>query len=341
MSTVKNGAWLISNPVNQRYYHHLPMAFGAVYVSAKRTVFLSMSGREVDALPDGVSFEKTDETGVGAAVRRLLEADGERRLFVEETIPLKLYRSVAQALENAAVIPSSGMVEELREQKTEWEIRQLERACEITDRAFEKVLDHIKPGVTELEIAAILEKEMRLAGAEEPNRTIVAAGVYSAFPHHWPTGYAIQKGDFVTMDYGCRVNGYHSDMTRTVVVGEATERQKHIYETVLEAQHAGIEALRAGRTGGELDGIARAVIENGGYAGKFLHNLGHGIGLDIHEGTGLIQNSAGILKPGMVVSVEPGIYLENYGGVRIEDIAVVEENGCRVLEHSPKELIEL
>lgn len=334
-----SGAWLITAPLNQRYYHHLPMAQGAVYVSGKRTVFLSWSGRTLPALPKGVSFEEIEEPQLGTTVKGLLEADRERRLLVEESIPLKLYRSIVQALEETAVLPVSGLVEELREQKTQWEIAQLERACEITDQAFERVLNTIRPGVTELEIAADLEKEMRLLGSEEPNRTIVAAGVHSAFPHHWPTGYVIQKGDFVTMDYGCRVNGYHSDMTRTVVVGEATDRQKRIYETVLEAQLAGIAALKAGKTGGELDGVARSIIEKAGYAGTFLHNLGHGIGLDIHEGTGLTKDGTGILKAGMVVSVEPGIYLENYGGVRIEDIAVVEENGCRVLEHSPKDLL--
>lgn len=335
------GAWLITAPLNQRYYHHLPMAQGAVYVSGKRTVFLSWSGRGLPALPEGVIGKEIEELQLGAAVKELLKADGEGRLLVEESIPLKLYQNILQGLEETAVLPVSGLVEELREQKTQWEIAQLEHACEITDRAFERVLTIIRPGVTELEIAADLEKEMRLLGAEEPNKTIVAAGVHSAFPHHWPTDYVIQKGDFVTMDYGCRVNGYHSDMTRTVVVGEATGRQKHIYETVLEAQAAGIEALKAGKTGGELDRVARTIIEKAGYAGTFLHNLGHGIGLDIHEGTGLTQNGTGILKAGMVVSVEPGIYLENYGGVRIEDIAVVEENGCRVLEHSPKNLIIL
>lgn len=337
------GAWLITELENQRYYHHLPMAAGAVYVSVRRVVFLSWSGRGRPDLPDGVSYQEIREEQLGAATARLLEADEERYLSVEERIPLKLYRYLTQTPEMkfAEVATAVSMVEALREQKTAWELEQLELACAITDHAFDVVLDCIKPGVTELEIAALLEKEMRLGGSEEPNKTIVAAGVHSAFPHHWPTSYALREGDFVTMDYGCRVNGYHSDLTRTVVVGKASERQRHIYETVLEAQLAGIDTLQAGKTGGEVDRVARSIIEKAGYEGAFLHNLGHGIGLSIHEGTGLIKDSDKLLKPGMVVSIEPGIYLENYGGVRIEDIAVVEADGCRVLEHSPKKLIEL
>lgn len=337
------GAWLITELENQRYYHHLPMAVGAVYVSVRRVVFLSWSGRGRPDLPGGVSYQEIREEQLGAATARLLKADGERYLSVEERIPLNLYRYLTQApeMEFAEVATAVSMVETLREQKTAWELEQLELACAITDHAFYVVLDYIKPGVTELEIAALLEKEMRLGGSEEPNKTIVAAGVHSAFPHHWPISYAVREGDFVTMDYGCRVNGYHSDLTRTVVVGKASERQRHIYETVLEAQLASIDILRAGKTGGEVDRVARSIIEKAGYEGAFLHNLGHGIGLSIHEGTGLIKDSDKLLKPGMVVSIEPGIYLENYGGVRIEDIAVVEADGCRVLEHSPKKLFEL
>lgn len=336
-----DGAWLVTDRLNQRYYHHLPMAEGAVYVSAKRAVFLDWSGRKTAAFLKDISVEEIEEARLGGTVKRLLEEDKEERLLVEESIPLKLYRNVEQALGAGAIAPKAGLVETLREQKSDWEILQLEEACRITDRAFEAILDKIRPGVTELEVAAELEKTMRLLGAEEPNKTIVAAGIHSAFPHHWPTGYVIQKGDFVTMDYGCTYNGYHSDLTRTVVAGKADERQKHIYETVLQAQLAGIEALRAGKTGGELDTVARSIIENAGYEGTFLHNLGHGIGLSIHEGTGLVKSSTKLLKAGMVVSIEPGIYIENYGGVRIEDIAVVTADGCSVLEHATKELIEL
>lgn len=342
MSTdIAGSAWLITDCLNQRYYHHLPMAAGAVYVSAKRTVFLDWSGRGAIALLKDISGEEMEEEQLGKTVKRLLEQDKEERLLVEESIPLKLYRNVEQALGAGAIVPKTGLVETLREQKNEWELRQLKRACEITDNAFAAILDKIRPGVTELEIAAELEKTMRLLGAEEPNKTIVAAGKNSAFPHHWPTDYVIQKGDFVTMDYGCVYNGYHSDLTRTVVAGKADDRQKHIYETVLQAQLAAIWALKAGKTGGELDNAARSIIENAGYAGTFLHNLGHGIGLSIHEGTGLVKNSTKVLKTDMVVSIEPGIYIENYGGVRIEDIAVVGTDGCSVLEHAKKELIEL
>ena len=190
-------------------------------------------------------------------------------------------------------------------------------------------------------MAAELEKYMRLEGSEEFNKTIVASGINSAKPHHWPTNKPLEQGDFVTMDYGCTVNGYHSDLTRTVALGRATEKQKAIYETVLTAQSAAKETLRAGLRSGELDGVARQIIDATDFKGSFLHNLGHGIGLDIHEGTGLVQGDQSILKPGMVVSIEPGIYLKDFGGVRIEDIAVIERDGCKALEHSDHSLIEI
>ena len=225
--------------------------------------------------------------------------------------------------------------------KSEWEIGQIKKACEITDQAFSEVLSFIRPGISEREIADFLEREMFRRGAGESNKTIVAAGKNGACPHHWPTDSIVQKGDFVTMDFGCTFGGYHSDLTRTVVVGQPTERQRKIYETVAKAQLAGIAAVRVGIRGKEADRAARKVIDDTEFRGTFVHGLGHGIGLDIHEGTGLGRDEEGILEAGMVVSIEPGIYIEGYGGVRIEDIAVVTENGAELLEFSPKELIIL
>ncbi|MGN0324956.1 MAG: M24 family metallopeptidase [Lachnospiraceae bacterium] len=236
---------------------------------------------------------------------------------------------------------SKGSVYMDREIKSQWEIAQIKRACEITDQAFSNVLSLIRPGISEREIADFLEQEMLGMGAGEVNKTIVAAGKNGACPHHWPTESIVQSGDFVTMDFGCTFHGYHSDLTRTVVVGTPTERQRRIYDTVAKAQLAGIAAVRAGIKGKEADQAARRIIDATEFRGTFLHGLGHGIGLSIHEGTGLGKEEEGILKAGMVVSIEPGIYIEGYGGVRIEDIAVVTEEGAELLEFSPKELIIL
>ena len=182
---------------------------------------------------------------------------------------------------------------------------------------------------------------MRLEGSEEFNKTIVASGPNSSKPHHWPTDRKLENGDFVTMDYGCTYNGYHSDLTRTVIIGRASDRQRKIYETVYDAQKSVRDRLHAGMVSKDADAIARDIIDATEFKGTFLHNLGHGIGLDIHEGTGLVEGSEAILKSGMVVSIEPGIYIKDYGGVRIEDIALVEENGCVVLENSDRSLLEI
>jgi Xaa-Pro aminopeptidase len=332
-------ALLVTETLNQRYFHRLEFASGAVYLTPTRRVYLTWGG--MGDTPEDLEKREIAQDQLGQAVQKLLQEDGLPGIAVEESIPLNIYRQLEAALGGEHIQPTSGRVAALREIKADWELKLLQKACDITDAAFAAVLEHIRPGVTELEVAAQLEQTMRLLGSEEFNKTIVAAGPNSAFPHHWPTDYVLQPGDFVTMDYGCTVGGYHSDLTRTVVVGKATEKQKKIYDTVLAAQLAAEDALQAGKTGGELDRVARNIIDATEFSGSFLHNLGHGIGLDIHEGTGLVRDSQGLLKPGMVVSVEPGIYLSGYGGVRIEDLAVVREGGCEILEHSTKELIQL
>lgn len=336
--TLSIPALLVTNPLNQRYFHHLEFADGVVYLTHRRKVYLSWSGTE--KLPDGVELRQISRPELSGALLGLLHEDQAETLTVEADIPSDLY------LELSTVIPhiqfsGENEIAKLREIKTDWELNQLQAACDITDQAFEWILGQLRPGTTELEAAALLEYKMRLLGSEESNKTIVAAGPGGASPHHWPTNYAIEPGDFVTMDYGCTVNGYHSDLTRTVVVGKASAKQRAIYETVLEAQLAGLSALQAGKTGGDVDAISRTIIDQSEFSSSFLHNLGHGIGLDIHEGTGLVRDSDQILQAGMVVSVEPGIYLPGYGGVRIEDIALVQETGAAVLEHSTKKLIEL
>ena len=171
--------------------------------------------------------------------------------------------------------------------------------------------------------------------------TIVASGLNSAKPHHVPCEKLIEKGDFVTMDFGCIYKGYCSDMTRTVVVGKASEKQKEIYNVVLKAQKAGLAALSPGKSGCEIDKVSRDIIKEAGYGEYFGHGLGHGVGLYIHEEPRLSPNEKRIIKEGMIETVEPGIYIEGFGGVRIEDMALVTSEGARSLSLSPKELIEL
>ncbi|MBR1851894.1 MAG: aminopeptidase P family protein [Lachnospiraceae bacterium] len=331
--------YLVTGTSNARYYHRLPMAAGAVYVSERRKVFLNWGKNKSPDLPKQVECINIERERMAQEVSALLKEDGAKQLRVEPEIAADLYLALAR--EKAfGVILQAGIVETLREIKSEWEIEQLRRAAEITDSAYLQVREQIHAGQTELQVAAELEQAMRLAGSERFNLTIVAAGPNSASPHHWASDYVIQKGDFVTMDYGCTVNGYHSDLTRTIVIGKASEKQKEIYGTVLHAHDEAFRAIRAGAVSGEVDGVARTIIDGSPYKGAFIHNLGHGIGLDIHEGTGLVPGNTKVLKAGMVVSDEPGIYLDGYGGVRIEDIVLVTEEGARYLENSDRGLFE-
>ncbi|AFK87177.1 MULTISPECIES: M24 family metallopeptidase [Thermoanaerobacterium] len=238
--------------------------------------------------------------------------------------------------------PLNNIIEPLRSIKDEREIENIKHAQKIAEKAFEHILGIIKVGMKEKDIAAEMEYYMRKEGAEGTSfDTIVASGFRSALPHGKASEKTIKNGEFVVFDYGCKYNGYCSDMTRTIVVGKATEEQKKIYNIVLNAQKHALENLKANIKEYEGDNLARSVIENEGYGEYFGHSLGHGVGLEIHESPYMAKNKNGTLKINMVVTVEPGIYIPNFGGVRIEDMVVIEENGVINLTDSPKELIEI
>jgi Xaa-Pro aminopeptidase len=230
-------------------------------------------------------------------------------------------------------------VEQLRWVKDEDEIRLIERAQAAADEAFERVTSKLVEGVTEREVAFELEVAMRDVGADALGfPTIAAFGENASEPHHGPGERRLSKGDVVKLDFGARIDGYHSDMTRTVAFGEPDPRISEIHAIVLAAQEAGAAAVRAGVRGGEADGAARAVIAEAGYGDHFGHSLGHGIGLEVHEGPTLRHEGEDVLPEGTVVTVEPGIYIAGLGGVRIEDMVVVEADGCRALPSTPKDL---
>lgn len=231
---------------------------------------------------------------------------------------------------------------EFRRIKTPAEVENIRAAQRITDKAFEHVLNFIRPGVTEKEVAAELEYAMRRNGADGfAFETIAVSGKNSSLPHGVPSDMPLTENAFLTMDFGARFNGYCSDMTRTVVLGKADEKTRHIYETVLEAQKRGIAAAKPGVDGAYVDNAARTYIDSCGYAGKFGHSLGHSLGLEIHEAPRFASRSTDIFVPGNVMTVEPGIYIEGFGGCRIEDMVLITETGCENLTNSPKELIEL
>lgn len=233
------------------------------------------------------------------------------------------------------LVAAPPLVEKLRRTKDAEEMAALVRAIEIADRAYERVLEQLRPGLLETEVAAMVREAVgELGGEDVAFSTIVASGAWGALPHATPRPEPIREGDAVTIDMGALVDGYCSDLTRTVVVGRPEERFEEVYAVVAAAQRAAIEGIRPGMTGQQAHAFAQDVIDKAGYGEQFVHGLGHGIGLDVHEFPHLGKVSEDVLKEGMVFTIEPGIYIPGWGGVRIEDVVVLEADGPRVLSRA-------
>ena len=240
------------------------------------------------------------------------------------------HAELAAKAEGVATLPFGRQIEKLRMVKDAGEIEKLAVACQLTDAALAEVLPQIRPGMSERTLATLLDHTMALLGAERPAfDTIVAAGPNGAIPHHAPTGRELARGDLVTMDFGALHDGYHADMTRTVAIGAVADWQRDIYDLVALAQQAGIAMLADGVEAGAVDAAARDVIEAAGHSGHFQHGLGHGVGLEIHEAPMLGYGRTGRLTGQVPVTIEPGVYLPDLGGVRIEDVLVVTAGGAR------------
>jgi Xaa-Pro aminopeptidase len=280
----------------------------------------------------GSLFQLIRESGTVRAGMRV-GFDGNTLLYQE-------FRTLKKTFPGARFLPKADVIEPLAAVKDESEIRAIRKAVEITDRTFGDVLPMIKPGVRESEIAAEISYLQRTHGAEKDAfDTIAASGPRSALPHGHASSKKVAKGELLTLDFGCVVDGYHSDMTRTIGVGRLPAEAKKVYALVLEAQTAAVDAARAGMKTSDLDATARAIIGMAGHADHFQHSLGHGIGLQIHEAPRISVQSRAVLEAGNVVTIEPGVYIPGLGGVRIEDDVVIGEAGCRVLTRSTKELV--
>ncbi len=301
----------------------------------------------------GVLLLKLEQTGYGEVVKGLLDriygskrhqggSMEKVRIAVEDTMNLARYMKLCEACKAYSFEPASGSINTCRMVKDDAELARLAKAEAIGDAAFSYILDRLKPGITEAEIALELEFFMKRQGASRLSfDTIAASGPNSSMPHAQVTNRRVEKGDFVTMDFGCVYQGYCSDMTRTVAVGTPTEEMKKVYQIVLDANLRAMDSIREGVRCSEIDAAARDYIRDCGYGAYFGHGLGHGVGLDIHEEPRFSPKCDVITRENMVITDEPGIYLPGRFGVRIEDLVVVKKDGFETLSRSDKKLIIL
>lgn len=321
---------------------------------------LLVTGKEAFLITDGRYLNQAKEQVRGAQISTYSGGSSIADAFVRELksnknirfrgrtgfevgkMTVDFYQCFHSAFPNTALVETKDVVEPIAAVKSANEIAATRRACEITDRVFESLLGEIKPGVCEMDLAAeITYRHMKFGAERNAFHPIVASGERSALPHGRASEKKIKKGDFLTFDIGCVADGYTSDMTRTVVVGKASSEQKKIYNVVLEAQTRSAAAVAPGVPCSDLDAMARTIITDAGYGDKFTHSLGHGIGQEVHSFPRLNKTSKDKLVPGHIVTIEPGIYIEGFGGVRIEDDVVVTAEGGEILNRSPKQLIEL
>ena len=262
--------------------------------------------------------------------------------FESDNLSVSMFNNLYATINNIEWVECVGMVEKIAAVKDQLEIQSLKTAIEITDEVFTQIIPELKIGATEKEISAKISYLFKMNGAEgDSYESIIGSGWLGALPHARPTDKKFEKGDFVVMDFGALYNGYHADMTRTVVIGEASDKHKEIYNIVLESQLAGIKTAKAGVTGAEVDSACRDVISQAGYGDKFIHSTGHGIGLEVHTYPRISSINKEPLLENYVITIEPGIYLEGWGGVRIEDDCLISKNECVPLNKSTKEMLVL
>jgi Xaa-Pro aminopeptidase len=338
-------ALLVTHLTNIRYLTGFTGSAALLLVLPDELVFVT-DGRYRDQ-----SREQLAASGVEARIEvtateqdaRVADAaGGVARVGLEAThVTWAAKRTYAsKVFDGATLVATDGLVERLRAVKDDGEVARIEHACGIADDALAAVLPRLAEEPAERDFGLELDTTMRRLGAADVSfETIVAAGPNGAKPHARPTDRRIREGDLVVIDFGALYDGYHSDMTRTVSVGEPTPTQRRMDEVVRAAQAAGVAAVRPGVTGQAVDRVCRDVIAEAGWAEAFLHGTGHGVGLDIHEDPRVSTTATATLEPGHVVTVEPGVYLPEHGGVRIEDTVVVTPDGCRPLTTAPKELV--
>ena len=346
LNVMKADAALIHRPVNMRWlsgYTGEGCLFVAKDVKAIITDFRYVEQAKRQAPGWDVHMVGSGR-GYGAFGKELADGCDAKTVYVEtDQLTYDEYMVWAKALEGMELVSLAGVVEELRAVKDPEEIANIQAACALASKAFENMLPKLHAGLTEKQARRILEEEMLDLGSEGVAfETIAAAGINGALPHARPSDHVLQKGELITFDFGATVNGYLSDMTRTVGIGKIGPELRDIYETVREAQQMVLDAVGPGKVTGDLDRLAREFIDSHpAYKGSFGHSLGHGVGLFIHELPRVSMKDTTVLVPGHVITDEPGIYLPGIGGVRIEDTVIITENGYIDPVTAPKQLIEL
>lgn len=340
----KNEAAIITDAKNRLYFTGFNSSAGIVVITKEQAFFLidfryfEKAKKEVK----GIEVHLLEKTF--SQIREILKKFNIEKVLLEtEALTVSDFKRYKKELEGFEINDENDLsknIKKLRMFKSEGEISNIEKAQAITDNAFSHILNYIKAGKTEREIMLEMEFFMRGQGSLGiAFDSIVVSGKNSALPHGKPTDKKLENGDFLTMDFGAVIDGYCSDMTRTVAIGKIDDEQKRVYETVLKAQEAAIAAIKPNKKCRDIDKIARDIIENKGYKNCFGHGLGHSLGLDVHESPAFNTRDETLLQSGMIMTVEPGIYLENKFGVRIEDMVLVTDEGCRNLTKSSKELI--
>ncbi len=341
MEAEELGAFIVLDLLNVRWLSGFTGSSGACVVTPDEAVLFTDGRYRIQAAEECPEWElRVSNEPLSVQVGAFLACRGALRAgFEADVMTCEQFDQVTAAAPEALLVGRKEMVSSMRAVKDPWEIALLRKAAAVTDEAFREILPHIRPGVSERKLALELAYALGRCGAErESFPGIVASGERSALPHARPTERILKEGEPVLLDFGGAVGGYAADITRTVFIGTPPARLAEVYEVVLQAQEEALEAIRPGVPGRDVDSVARQVITAAGYGDCFGHGLGHMLGLDVHDGPALSPRSTVTLQEGMVLTVEPGVYLEGVGGIRIEDDVVVTADGCDILTRSPKDL---
>ncbi len=335
---------IVMRPENRRYASGFTGTAGMLFITLDSAWLFTDFRYDEQAKSEAACYcvEKYNNKPTEALVPVVGKTGCKMIGFEKDFITYQDHEKLSGALDRVDFIPTENIIENLRAKKDRDEIEAQSKAALIADKAFNAICNYVKEGMKEKEIALEIDYRMRKFGSEGNSfPTIVASGPRASLPHAGPSCKEVQRGEFLKMDFGATYNGYCSDLTRTVALGEYDGKQKEIYEVVLMAQKKALAGIQAGKKGIDVDRIARDFIASAGYGDNFGHGLGHGVGLFIHEAPSLSPKGSSVLEAGNVVTIEPGIYIPGWGGVRIEDLVKVTENGHENLTSSPKELLTI